>query len=63
VYAGRHDDATALLAGADPVDGGLAGALVRRARASLGDPDALLELRHDADRLNAPGLLMGVFSA
>ena len=54
--------ALALLPAPDDEDvpGGLAGALVKRARAILGDDQALMALRADADVLRAPGLLVGL---
>ena len=53
--------ALALLpAAGEELPGGLAGALVKRARAIRGDDDALMALRVAADVLRAPGLLVGL---
>ena len=44
----------------DAAPGGLAGALVQRARVVAGERDALVALRTQADVLRAPGLLVGL---
>jgi hypothetical protein len=43
-----------------PRPGGVAGALLLRAAALLGDADAAAHLVSEATRLHAPGLLMGI---
>ena len=54
-------DAEALLDGVDELTtGGIAGALVLRARAVLGVPGAAAALRTAAADLHAPGLLVGL---
>ena len=58
---GDVESALSLLPGSDDdLPGGLAGALIHRAQVALGDPEAMMALRADADRLMAPGLLVGI---
>ncbi len=62
--AARRGDTAAALALLPDVGatlpGGLAGALVHRATAMLGDHMALVSLHNDAELLKAPGLLIGL---
>ena len=58
---GDHSTAVGLAADANSrIPGGLAGALTKRTRAVMGDRQAEVDLRADADTLRAPGLMIGV---